>query len=59
MPDVPVEVKMPTDDYLISKVNSEHPLPRTFKDSGIYVLQCSVNSFFELFFKDNSPFPFD
>ena len=40
-------------------MESDHSIIDSFKLSGTKILQCSVDSFFELFYKDDAPLPFD
>jgi hypothetical protein len=40
-------------------MNRNHPMLDSFKLSGVKVLKCSVDKFFELFYSDTAPLPFD
>lgn len=58
LPSQSVPLYLPSDQALIDKVNKEHPFIDTFKESGIYVLPCTVKQLFSIFFEDDAPAPF-
>lgn len=58
VPIQPINLRMPSDQELIDKVNKEHPFIDTFKESGVHVLPCTVQQLFNIFFEDDAPAPF-
>ena len=55
----PKIVRIPDDDELQQMLERNHPMLDSFKLSGIKILKCSVDNFFDLLYSDEAPLPFD